>query len=85
MLQSDQFRTGLVEILLLQISVFFSADYDKFPTYDLLDLPKISNQIKRYSNIRILDMIKKIGYAFLIVSYLSSSAYSNSTAKDQLF
>ncbi len=57
-------------------------DYDIFPTYDLLDLPKTVNQIKRYGNLRIVDMIKKIAYAFLIVSYISSSEYASATAKD---
>lgn len=60
----------------------FSADYDKFPTYDLLELPKSANQIKKYSNIRIIDMVKKIAYAFLIVNYLSSSNYSASSTQD---
>lgn len=30
-------------------------------------------------------MIKKIAYAFLIVSYISSSEYASGTANDELF
>jgi hypothetical protein len=52
-----------------------APDYDLFPTYELLDLPNSAKQIKKYSNIRIIDMIKKIGYAFLIVNYISSPFY----------
>jgi hypothetical protein len=50
-----------------------------------LDLPKTAKQIKKYSNIHIIDMIKKIGYAFLMVSHLSSAAYQDYTVDDQIF
>lgn len=60
----------------------YSPDYDLFPSYELLDLPKSAKQIKKYSNIRLLDMIKKVAYAFLIVSYLSTSAYAGSSVSD---
>lgn len=63
----------------------FSADYDLFPTYSLLDLPAKSKQIKRYSNIRILDMIKKVAFAFLIVGYLSNPVYSSFNSNDEMF
>lgn len=51
-------------------------DYDTFPTYSLLDLPKSSKQIKKYSNLRLLDMVKKIGFSFLIVGSLANSNIS---------
>ena len=53
-----------------------ALDYHLFPTYSLLDLPKHSLQIRKYSNLRLLDMAKKIGYSFLIAAYLSSSKYT---------
>ena len=56
-----------------------------FPTYNLLDLPKKSKQIKRYSNIRIIDMVKKVAYAFLIMGYLSNPTYSSFNKNDEMF
>ena len=65
---------------------FLSAlDYDHFPTYSLLDLPKSSKQIKKYSNLRIVDMIKKIGFSFLMVGFLSSSRFAAYSTADQLY
>ena len=60
-----------------------SADYDLFPTYNLTDIPSSSKQISKYSNIRLIDMIKKIAYAFLIVSFLNSSV--DMSALDQVY
>lgn len=63
----------------------FSPDYDIFPTFDLLELPKSAKQIKKYGNIRVIDMIKKVAYAFLIVNYISSASYASSSTSDELF
>ena len=54
-----------------------------FPTYSLLDLPKSSKQIKKYSNLRIWDMVKKIGYSFLVVGYLTANQFSDASVSDQ--
>lgn len=63
----------------------FSCDYDLFPTYNLLNIPKFSKQIKKYSNLRIIDMVRKISYSFLIVAYLADPAYSSSTYLDEVY
>lgn len=56
-----------------QMMFMYRMDYDLFQTYTLTNLPKHEKKIHRYSNLGMIDLIKKIGYAFLIVSYLYSS------------
>ena len=54
--------------------MFLSAvDYDMFPTYNLTEIPTTSKQIHKYSNLRVIDMIKKVIYSFLIVNFLTST------------
>ena len=45
-------------------------DYDLFPTYELLDLPRRQKQLGRYSNLRIVAVVMKVAYSFLIVGYI---------------
>jgi hypothetical protein len=55
-----------------QMMFMYRMDYDLFQTFSLTNLPKHEKKIHRYSNLAMIDLIKKIGYAFLIVSYLYS-------------
>jgi hypothetical protein len=48
----------------------FSLDYDLFPTYELTNLPNKAKKVNRYSNIRMIDIVKKSAYSFIIVSFL---------------
>lgn len=52
-----------------------SADYDFFPTYSLLDMPRSLKKTNRYSNLHIVSMIKKLSFAFLMIDYLSNPLY----------
>lgn len=54
----------------------FSLDYDLFPTYELTNLPVQVKKINKYSNIRIIDFLKKMAYSFIIVSFLYDSTAS---------
>ena len=48
-------------------------------------MPQFSNQLKKYSNLRIIDMVKKIAYSFLIVAYLTDPAYSTASYLDEVY
>ena len=48
----------------------FSYDYDMFPTYELLDVPK-RKSIFRYSNLRLLTIAFKVAYSFSIVNWMN--------------
>jgi hypothetical protein len=48
----------------------YRMDYDLFQTYELTSLPEREKKIHRYSNLAVLEVIRKIGYAFLLCSYL---------------
>ena len=51
----------------------YRMDYDLFNTYSLTHLPETQKKIFRYSNLALIDILRKIGYSFLIISYLYSS------------
>lgn len=51
----------------------YRMDYDLFQTFSLTNLPEHEKKIHRYSNLVMIDLLKKIGYAFLIASYLYKS------------
>ena len=47
-----------------------ALDYDLFQTYELTNLPQQEKKIYRYSNLRVMDVFKKVAYSFLIVNSL---------------
>lgn len=51
----------------------YRFDYDEFQTYSLTNLPGREKKIFRFSNLGLIETIKKIGYAFLVVSFLYKS------------
>lgn len=51
----------------------YRMDYDLFQTYSLTNLPQSQKKLYRYSNLALVDILRKIGYSCLIVSYLYSS------------
>jgi hypothetical protein len=61
-----------------------SADYNLFPTYELLAMPNKTNPLRRLSNLRLLDMIKKVGFAFLVMAFLSNRSYSSFGSQDEV-
>ncbi len=64
----------------------YRMDYDLFQTYSLTNLPQRQKKIHRYSNIAILDILRKIGYAFLIVSFISNTnTLTLQTLQTQIF
>ncbi len=48
----------------------YRMDYDLFNTYSLTGLPRKEKKTHRYSNLALIDTAKKIGYSFLIISFL---------------
>ena len=48
----------------------YRMDYDLFLTYELTNIPKRKKKTERYSNLALMEFIRKIGYAFLICSFL---------------
>ena len=54
-------------------------DYDLFQTYELTQLPKKEKKMRRYSNLAVVDIIRKIGYAFLVCSYLYKTSVTLET------
>ena len=51
----------------------YRMDYDLFRTYDLTHLPTKEKKIYRYSNVGLIDTVKKVGFAFLVVAWLGRS------------
>lgn len=49
-----------------------ALDYDLFQTYELTSLPEREKRIHRYSNLRLIDVCKKVAFAFLMVNSLYS-------------
>ncbi len=47
-----------------------ALDYDLFQSYELTNLPQQEKKIYRYSNLRVMDVFKKVAYAFLIANSL---------------
>lgn len=45
-------------------------DYDLYQTYELTTLPEREKKIYRYSNLRLIEVFKKVAYAFLVVNSL---------------
>lgn len=60
----------------------YRMDYDLFQTYKLTNLPSREKTINRYSNIILVTILFKIGYAFLMVSFLFRS---NIQVNDQIY
>ena len=53
-----------------EMMFLYRMDYDMFQTYELTKLPQKEKKIHRYSNLSMIEYVRKIGYAFLICSYL---------------
>lgn len=47
-----------------------ALDYDLFQTYELTTLPEKEKKIYRYSNLRLIEVFKKVAFPFLIVNSL---------------
>ena len=60
----------------------YRMDYDLFQTYKLTNLPYKEKTIHRYSNIIIINILYKVGYALLMASYLFRG---NTEANDQIY
>jgi len=54
----------------------YRMDYDFFLTYELTNLPSRQKQTYRYSNLAILEVVRKVGFAFLMCSFLFKSGIS---------
>ena len=61
-----------------EMMFLFRMDYDLFQTYSLTNLPTSQKMTQRYSNLIFINIFKKIGFAVLIVSNLTSTSLSTS-------
>lgn len=70
--------SGTPQKIYPHIYIFQHAlDYDLFPTYQLTALPEREKKINRYSNVRIIEIFKKVAFAFLMVSFLYDKDYAD--------